>query len=177
MDGALDFGLDTALHIWNNLTDIAAGVPPYAGSSVWAFRAHAGAWFGMGVATAPKNMSNYAGGSLKFHMRTSSPAALKIGVKPLGAPDLWLPFIDGGEQYGLVRDGQWHEVTIPLSAFAGLNLSSIEQFFMLSCIDALSCGYHEDIEFFIDDVYWLAPESQGDGAIFEDGFEEENEEI
>lgn len=160
--GALDYADDTNLFIWHNLTDISAGVEPYEGESVWAFRANAGEWFGMGVHTAPKDMSNYAGGSLKFHMRTTSAAPFRIGVKPPGPSEFWLPFNAGGEQYGLVRDGEWHEVTIPLSAFAGLDLSSVEQMFML-----VADPYGENVDIFIDNVYYLAPESD----IFEDGFE------
>lgn len=146
VNNKLTYGVDANLYLWNNLTAISG--TPYEGSEVMAFRANAGAWFGMGVATDYKNMSNFASGSLKFHMRTTSTHTFKIGVSSAFG-DSWVDFVNGGQQYGLVRDGNWHEVTIPFSAFFNLDLYSVKQMFMLTADPPAA-----NVDFFIDNIYY-----------------------
>lgn len=154
--GALDFGNEnTHLYLWNNLTPIAA--TPYEGSEVMAYRANAGQWFGLGIITAHKNMSAYAGGYLKFHMRTVTPAPFRVGIST-SFGNSWIDFANGGQQYGLIRDGNWHEVSIPFDVFHDLDLHSAQQMFML-----VADPPAQDVEIFIDNVYYLADRIFGDG--------------
>src|SRR5690606_38941093 len=122
VNNALTFGTNADLYIWNNLTPIST--TPYEGSEALAFRASAGQWFGMGIANEYRNMSNFYEGELRFHMKTTSTEMFKVGVST-GHGDSWVDFVNGGEQYGLVRDGNWHEVAIPFSAFHNLDLYSV----------------------------------------------------
>ncbi|MFZ6012435.1 MAG: Ig-like domain-containing protein [Bacteroidota bacterium] len=165
----LTYGTDANLFLWNNLTSISS--TPYEGSQVLAYRANAGSWFGMGVATDYKNMSNFNNGYLKFQMKTTSAHPFRIGVSS-GHGDSWINFVNGGNQYGLVRDGAWHEVSIPFSAFINLDLYSMKQMFMLTADPPPA-----NVEFSIDNIYWsggttsnLPPAvsitSPSDGAIF-----------
>ncbi|WP_058834498.1 glycoside hydrolase family 16 protein [Luteimonas abyssi] len=147
--GALQFGNDAELYLWNNLTPIASA--PYEGGELMAFRAAAGEWFGAGILTDIRNMSNYAGGNLKLHMRTTTPHVFKIGIST-SFGDSWIDFVDGGQQYGLVRDGNWHEVTIPFDAFHDLDLHSVKQMFMV-----VGDPPGSDVELFIDNVYYESP--------------------
>ncbi|WP_337245561.1 glycoside hydrolase family 16 protein [Luteimonas sp. gir] len=147
--GALDFGSNTDLFLWNNLTPIAAA--PFEGNELMAFRANPGNWFGLGIITDVRNMGAYAGGSLKFRMRTASQAPFRVGINT-SFGDSWIPFAPGGQQYGLVRDGAWHEVSIPFSAFHDLDLHAVKQFFMLAG-DAPG----QPVDLFIDDVYYQSP--------------------
>jgi beta-glucanase (GH16 family) len=142
------FGQGADLFLWNNITNITAPVPsPFEGGNVWAFHANAGAWYGLGVANDIKNMSNYADGSLKFHMKTSSTAPFKVGIAADGAEG-WVMF-NGSNEHGLVRDGQWHEVTIPVSEFGALDLMQITQLFMFSG-DAPTAA----ADFYFDNIYY-----------------------
>ncbi|MBW8682826.1 Ig-like domain-containing protein [Chitinophaga rhizophila] len=142
------FGQGANLYLWNNITNITSPAPtPFEGSNVWAFRANAGVWYGLGVANDVVNLSNYAGGSLKFHMKTISTAPFKIGIAADGAEG-WVNFT-GSNEYGLVRDGQWHEVTIPVSAFGTLDLLQITQLFMFSG-DAPGAA----ADFYFDNIYY-----------------------
>lgn len=149
LSGALDFGADADLFLWNNLTPVTAS--PFEGGDVMAFRANAGQWFGMGIVTDYRNMSNYAGGALKFHMRTTTQATFKIGINT-SFGDSWVDFVAGGPGYGLVRDGNWHEVTIPFSAFYDLDLHAVKQMFMLVADPPAA-----DVEIHIDNVYYQSP--------------------
>ncbi len=150
--GQVNFGQDGELYLWNNLTPIPEA--PFEGSEVMAFRANAGDWFGMGIVTSDRNMGAYAGGALKFQLKTTTPSTFKIGINT-SFGDSWVDFVQGGPQYGLVRDGAWHEVSIPFSAFHDLDLQSVKQMFMLVADAPAS---HVDIA--IDDVYY---QSGGNG--------------
>jgi beta-glucanase (GH16 family) len=142
------FGQGADLFLWNNITNIASPAPtPFEGSNVWAFHANAGAWYGLGVANDVKNLSNYAGGSLKFHMKTTSTAPFKVGIAADGTEG-WVNF-HGTNEHGLVRDGQWHEVTIPVSEFGSLDLLQITQLFMFSG-DAPAAA----ADFYFDNIYY-----------------------
>lgn len=141
------FGQGANLFLWNNITNITPAPAPFEGSNVWAFHANAGTWYGLGVACDIKNMSNYAGGSLKFHMKTTSTAPFKVGIASDGAEG-WVNFT-GTNEHGLVRDGQWHEVTIPVSEFGALDLMQVTQLFMFSG-DAPAAA----ADFYFDNVYY-----------------------
>lgn len=146
MNARLNYGRDAELYLWNNLTPIAA--PAYEGSQSMAFRANAGAWYGLGVYTGYRNLSRFGNGRLKFHMRTTATNSFKIGLNS-SFGDSWIVFAPGGQQYGLVRDGRWHEVSIPFSAFHDLDLRALKQMFMLAADPPGS-----NVDVFVDNVYY-----------------------
>ncbi len=147
--GQLDYSNDANLYLWNNLS--ANGNAPYAGSQVMGYHAAAGNWYGLGIATGYHNFANYAGGSLKFQMKTTTTSTFKIGINT-SFGDSWVDFVNGGNNHGLVRDGQWHQVTIPFSAFYDLDLKSVRQPFML-----VSDAPASDVDFAIDEVVYQSP--------------------
>ncbi|BBJ97274.1 glycoside hydrolase family 16 protein [Xanthomonas campestris] len=142
----LTFGQDAQLYLWNNLSPIAQA--PFEGGNVMAYRANAGTWYGLGIQTDYRDMRNYAGGSLKLHLKTTTPSTFKIGINT-SFGDSWVDFVPGGNQYGLVRDGVWHEVSIPFIAFYDLDLQSVKQMFMLVADPPAS-----PVEIAIDKVYY-----------------------
>jgi beta-glucanase (GH16 family) len=146
MNDRLHYNGDANLYLWNNLAPISAA--PFEGGQLMAFRADAGAWYGLGVATGYRNMSRFGNGRLKFHMRTTTPSTFKIGINS-SFGDSWIDFVDGGPQYGLVRDGRWHEVSIPFSVFHDLDLHAVKQMFML-----VSDPPAANVEVLIDNVYY-----------------------
>ncbi|MBN1598756.1 MAG: family 16 glycosylhydrolase, partial [Bacteroidales bacterium] len=140
----LDYGVDANMYIWNNLATTSGA--PYEGSETWALSAAPGTWFGMGVATDYKNMSNFYEGDLKFHMQTSSSAVFSVGVET-GHGTTYVQF--SGNSHGMVRDGNWHEVTIPFSEFINLDLWSVRQMFIITG-DAPAGTFN----FNVDNVYY-----------------------
>ncbi|MBT2744951.1 MULTISPECIES: glycoside hydrolase family 16 protein [unclassified Lysobacter] len=147
MNARLNYNGDANLWLWNNLTPISA--PAFEGNQLMAYRANAGAWYGLGVAlNGYKNMSLFGNGRLKFHMRTTTPSTFKIGINS-SFGDSWLDFVNGGQQYGLVRDGNWHEVSIPFSAFHDLDLRAVKQMFMV-----VSDPPAANVDVLIDNVYY-----------------------
>ncbi|MFA0961509.1 discoidin domain-containing protein [Roseivirga sp. BDSF3-8] len=146
VDNSLTFGTDADLFLWNNLT--ATTTAPYEGSEVMSFRAEAGNWFGMGIASDPLNMSAFSDGYLRMHVKTTSTATFDIGVSS-GAGDSFITFVNGENLYGLVRDGQWHEVAIPLNAFNNVDFVSVSQPFMFK-----GDPPGAPVEIAFDNVYW-----------------------
>ncbi|ACY17277.1 discoidin domain-containing protein [Haliangium ochraceum] len=140
-------GVDTNLYLWNNLVDVATAA--FEGVDALGLRAAAGDWFGMGFSTSIKNMSNYSDGHLRFHAKTTSTHPFELGISSAGAGEGWVRFESGDDPYGLVRDGQWHEVAIPLNKFGNIDFHSINQLFMLV---GDAPGAVMDLAF--DNIYW-----------------------
>ncbi|NIJ99640.1 glycoside hydrolase family 16 protein [Xanthomonas cannabis] len=142
----LTLGQDAELYLWNNLTPIAQA--PFEGRNVMAYRANAGAWYGLGIQSDYRNLAAYAGGALKLQVKTTTASSFRIGINT-SFGDSWVAIAPGGNQYGVVRDGAWHEVTIPLGAFHDLDLQAVRQPFMLAA-DAPAAP----VEIAIDQVYY-----------------------
>jgi beta-glucanase (GH16 family) len=151
--GALTYGTDADLYYWNNLTAITNPVA-YEGTNVWAVHANANNWFGMGVENQYKNLSAFGNGSLHFRYKSSYTGQFKIGVKT-GHGESWINFATNTTAYGLTRNGQWSEVSIPLSAFQNpsignnIDLYSVKNAFMFAGDPSVSAT-----DFYFDDVYY-----------------------
>ncbi len=150
---SITIGNDAALNYWNNLTNIASAVP-YEGKNVLAVEAKANDWFGMGMTNRYINLSNYDTGALKFQFKSSYNGQFKFGLTTAFWQS-WVNFAAGVEQYGLIRDGNWHQVSIPLSAFnnpdsgRNIDLMSLHNAFMFAGDPATSVA-----DFYIDNIYF-----------------------
>ncbi|MBN2842282.1 MAG: hypothetical protein JXM68_04280, partial [Sedimentisphaerales bacterium] len=144
----LTFGTDANLYIWNNMT--ATTGPAHEGTQAWSFNTAADVWWGMGVAcTFDRNMKKYSDGYLHLNMKMTSTQSFRIGIKSTAAGESWLSVKNGAEQFGLIRDGNWHEMLIPLNRFDNIDFNTINQIFMI----ASDGGPATNIA--IDNVYWI----------------------
>ncbi|AQT58683.1 glycosyl hydrolase [Cellvibrio sp. PSBB023] len=123
----LNWGDRTSLYVWNNMTSIAT--TPSEGSGALAYSIAAGDWWGMGLVHKDYNMRNYKHGYLHLDIKTNSNSSFSIGMASTSGGDGKVDFNEGGDQYGLVRDGEWHHVAIPLSKFGNLDFETIKTFF------------------------------------------------
>lgn len=126
----LNWGDNTNLYIWNNMTTTAT--TPSEGSSALAYQIAPGDWWGMGLLHKDYNMRNYVHGYLHLDIKTTSTSNFSIGMASTSGGDASVEFAAGGEQYGLVRDGEWHHVAIPLSKFGGVDFETVKTFFSIS---------------------------------------------
>lgn len=148
---------DTKLDIWgewNGGMQITEDTnQPGEGGISWTLRG-TGDWMGMGIRTEPlqtlRSMSDYWNGSLQFLFRGTKP--VKIGIKS-GNPAIERWVTPGALRYfGMELDDRWHEVCIPISAFAGVNLSKVEQLFMLAADSGM--GYTSNSVYHLDRIFW-----------------------
>ena len=95
-----------------------------------------------------RNMKNYSDGYLHVHIKTTTTQTFKIGIKSSAAGEFWLPLVNGGEEFGLVRDGSWHEVLIPLNRFANVDFQTISQILMIAGDAAAAFNIS------LDNIYW-----------------------
>lgn len=88
-----------------------------------------GYWFGFAYAGSDptKVLDDYQ--TLEFTARTRSQGKLKVGMLDNKGKEAW--FNLQGSAYTLPRDGEWHTISIPLSAFEGVNRKALKTVFAL----------------------------------------------
>jgi len=145
-DPEFDYGTEAALYPWNNMTESATPPAASEGSECWSFDITAGVWYGMGVFLPNhRNMKNYSDGYLHLDMRTTGTEPMKIGIKSSRGGEFWLPVGDETSEFGFARDGQWHEVIIPLNRYANTDFHTIHQMLMIAG-DPPSSGFNLSID-------------------------------
>jgi beta-glucanase (GH16 family) len=153
--GSFTLGVQGNFFIWAN-TMAAAAQHPYEGSQDISLVSAGQGWTGMAFTPNMKyNLSafQYSNCNLEFAMKTTSTTPFLVGMQS-GALDgvgqKWITFGGpGSDPYGFVRDGSWHVVDIPMSAFAPeVDLTAVSQFFqILSTTAAISSIELDDIHF------------------------------
>ncbi|WP_396269878.1 glycosyl hydrolase family 17 protein [Ideonella sp.] len=128
----------------------------------------------LGLPTTAENLSNFAtAGRLNFSIKTTYAGKLEVGFLTGttgggSAYDVYLPISSG--EYGYMNDGQWHEVSIPLSAItprgamafgmtdpakSKLDLTKVTNPFVIA--DRYSVtgnGAGATTKIYIDKIYW-----------------------
>ena len=154
-ESELLFGVNSEIYIWGG-TLTPSSSPAAEGSNVLSWQTTTdNSWFGAGiVASGGLDMSAYeADGSLKFKIKAPADLAFRIGITDNYGNENWIVFNAYESKYGLVRDGEWGQVTIPLSDFSGaLNFQSINYMFAISSVDGALPPANTEIA--IDDILW-----------------------
>ena len=97
-------------------------------------------------------------------MKTTSTNNIGIGVRSTDSVERWITLVNGGQQYGLVRDGNWHEVIIPLNLYSGVDFTSMDYIFMFNNGNQTPSS---TVNVSFDNVYWVP--TPGDGDFDDDG--------
>jgi beta-glucanase (GH16 family) len=148
VENHVTYGTDANLFTWNDVI-VTPETMPYEGTEAWSCSIGGGTWWGMGVLSlVDRNMKNYSDGYLHLHIKTTTTQTFKIGIKSSAAGEFWLPLVNGGEEFGLVRDGNWHEVMIPLNRYANTDFQTINQIFMIAGDAAAAFNIS------LDNIYW-----------------------
>jgi beta-glucanase (GH16 family) len=146
-------GSSSDIYAWNNF--VAGTTPAYEGSNVIAWAtSSANTWFGGGIlARQPTNMSNFVNGNLKFRIKIPANISFKIGMTDNYTNEKYITFPANETKYGLTRDGNWGQVTIPISDFAGLlAFQSMNYMFTIVSVDGQLPT--TTFQLGIDDIYW-----------------------
>jgi beta-glucanase (GH16 family) len=155
--GSFTLGVQGNFFVWAN-TMVPAAQNPYNGDAndISLTAAPGMTWSGMAFTPDVKyNLSafQYTNCSLVFAMKTTSTTPFTVGMQSgslSGVGQKWINFGGpGSDPYGFVRDGNWHVVDIPMSAFGPeVDLTAVSQFFeILSTTGPIS-----NIE--LDDIYF-----------------------
>lgn len=153
--GAFRLGTQGNFFVWAN-TMVTATQHPYDDAQDISLASAGLGWTGMAFTPNVKyNLSafNYPGCYLVFAMKTTSTTPFLVGMKSGnldGVGQKWITFGGPGlDPYGFVRDGAWHVVQIPTSAFEPeVDFTAVSQFLeILSQSAAIS-----NIE--LDDIYF-----------------------
>jgi beta-glucanase (GH16 family) len=143
--------------IWAN-TMVAGAQTPYNGDTndISLVAAPGMTWSGMAFTPDEKyNLSayQYTNCYLVFAMKTTSTTPFMVGMQSgdlAGVGQQWINFGGPGiDPYGFVRDGNWHVVEIPVSAFEPeVDLTAVSEFFEIES----TTGPISNIQ--LDDIYF-----------------------
>ena len=130
VENTLNWEDNTNLYVWSNMQD--SSPVPFEGSEALGFTVQPGNWWGMGLLHPDYNLHNYKHGTLQFDMRVDSDVNIEVHMMSTAGGQGTVVLANGGDQYGLVRDGGWHHVTIPLSKFGGVDMETVQTLFAIS---------------------------------------------
>ena len=150
-------GTSSDIFLWNAASSGAGNTAPYEGSNVIAWNYTApGQWFGGGIqARQVRDLSNYrTNGTVKFRIKIPANVGFRIGVGDTFTNQNWVNFPANTTAYGLVRNGQWAQASIPVSTLLGplVAAQSLYDIFMISSIDGSLPT--SSFQFAIDDIVW-----------------------
>ncbi|VXA96620.1 conserved hypothetical protein [Flavobacterium sp. 9AF] len=152
----LAFGTDSEFYIFGETLVRNNSIAPYEGTNVLSFTNDSSkGWFGAGITTLfGKNMSNYTqNGSLKFKIKIPANVSFFIGVNDNFTNAAEVKFPAGQTKYGLVRNGEWGQVTIPVSDLGGLvAFQDMSYMFRIGNDGAIPAS---NFQFAIDDIIWV----------------------
>lgn len=121
----LVLGTDGDVFVWEQ-TLLEGPAETYNGQPALSYITNNLGWFGLGItADQLHDLSAFEGGNLHLAMKSSSQETLNLSIN-IGLAVGTVVFEAGNDPYGFARDGQWHELIIPLADFAGVNLSGVE---------------------------------------------------
>jgi beta-glucanase (GH16 family) len=148
--GGLEAEVTSQIYVWEN-TLAAGSIPPYEGDHVLSWHTTGAGWFGAGImAIQPLNLFDFGDGDLKFMIRIPANVTFKIGIIDSWGNQSYVEFPANQTTFGLVRNGNWGQATIPVSAIRGtlIDLRMLSYAFVILEEHGASC------EFAVDDIYW-----------------------
>ena len=162
-DNGLTIGVDAEIYVWEG-TLTAGSIPPYEGENGISWTSTGAGWFGAGIMSVqPVNLFNFGEGSLKFMIKIPSNITFKIGIIDAWGNQNYVSFSAGQTTYGLVRNGDWGQATIPVEVLRGLyiDLRMLSYEFVILEEQGAQCT------FALDDIYWAGGVSGVDEGVTE----------
>ena len=156
VSNSLQPGVSSDIYIWNQSSVVAGNTAPAEGNNVIAWQYVApNQWFGGGVhARQLRDMSNFADGTVSFRIKIPADVSFRIGIADDYTNQNWITFPANESKYGLVRNGDWGQVTIPVADLRGslIALQALSGMFYIASVDGQLPGY--SFQFAIDDIVW-----------------------
>ena len=148
--GKLEAGISSEIYVWEGtLTD--GTIEPYEGENGITWQTTGSGWFGAGIMSVqPINLSNFGDGNLKFMIKIPADVSFQIGIIDTWGNQSYVELPANETKYGLTRDGNWGQASIPISELRGelIDLRMMSYEFVILEVTGVSC------EFALDDIYW-----------------------
>ena len=142
--------VDSHIYVWES-TLIDGSIPSYEGENVISWATTGAGWFGAGIMSIqPTNLSNFEEGFLKFRIKIPSNISFQIGIIDAWGNQSYVDFPANQTVYGLARNGDWGQASIPTSDIRGelIDLRMLSYEFVILEVNGASC------EFALDDIFW-----------------------
>jgi len=149
-NGGLIAGVTSEIYVWEG-TLVEGSIPPYEGDNVLSWQTAGSGWFGAGImAIQPLNLFDFGEGHLNFMINIPANVTFKIGVIDAWGNQYYVPFPAHQTTYGLVRNGEWGQASIPVSDLRGtaIDLRMLSYSFVILEENGTAC------EFALDDIYY-----------------------
>jgi len=149
-NGGLVAEVSSQIYVWEGtLTD--GTIPPYEGDNVLSWKTAGKGWFGAGIMSIqPLNLFDFPDGHLNFRIKIPANVTFKIGIIDAWNNQYYVSFPANQTKYGLVRDGQWGQASIPVVDIRGtaMDLRMMSYSFVILEENGVAC------EFALDDIYY-----------------------
>jgi hypothetical protein len=145
-------GVSSEIYVWEG-TLTAGTIPPYEGPNGISWRTTGLGWFGAGIMSIqPLNLFDFGDGDIRFMIKIPANVTFKIGIIDAWGNQSYVSFPAYQTKYGLVRNGQWGQASIPVADIRGLymDLRMLSYAFVILEENGTAC------EFALDDIYWDA---------------------
>ena len=162
IDNGLLAGNDAEIYVWEG-TLSEGSIPPFEGENGITWTSTGLGWFGAGIMSIqPVNLYNFGDGYLKFRIKIPSNVAFQIGIIDAWGNQSYVEFPSGQTKYGLVRNGDWGQASIPVEDIRGeyIDLRMLSYEFVILEVNGVAC------EFALDDIYW---DGGGNVSVVNDG--------
>ena len=136
------------IYVWEE-TLIESDIQPYEGEGVLSWKSNGKGWFGAGIMSEqPINLSE--AGHLNFRIKIPANNAFQIGVIDAWGNQNFVEFPANQTQFGLTRDGEWGQVSIPIGVLRGqyIDMRMLSYEFVILEVNGAN------VEFAIDDIYY-----------------------
>lgn len=150
VDNGLTVGLDAEIYVWEG-TLAPGSIPPYEGDNGISWVTTGMGWFGAGIMSIqPVNLFNFGAGHLKFMIKIPAHVTFKIGIIDAWNNQNYVTFPANQTTYGLIRNGEWGQASIPVADLRGLyiDLRMLSYEFVILEEQGTQC------QFGLDDIYW-----------------------
>ncbi len=156
-NGGLEAEVSSQIYVWEGtLTD--GTIPPYEGDNALSWQSAGAGWFGAGIMSIqPLNLFGFGDGNLNFMIKIPAHVTFKIGIIDAWGNQSYVEFPAHQTTFGLTRDGEWGQASIPVVDIRGLaiDLRMLSYSFVILEEHGAAC------EFALDDIYWDAGAASG----------------
>ena len=142
--------ISSEIYVWEG-TLVPSNIPAYEGENVLSWQTNSTGWFGAGIMSIqPLNMFDFGAGNIKFRIKIPANVTFKIGIIDAWGNQNYVEFPANQTAYGLVRDGEWGQASIPVADIRGtlIDLRMLSYAFVILEEQGANC------QFALDDIYW-----------------------